>query len=281
MICQDAMNIVMHANDHSDNVLPTNNNSLEHDNSAFELLKHENDLLIELLISQDLVHIAVNSLAAINDYKSMQQSFSVKSDMLKSKIEEMWKLLISKVAFRKHTCYVRNLNGDDLLSGSKDKHLYIISLDDILKSSPIYMLSKASKSKSWLWHRRLSHLNFDTLNQLAKQGLVQGLTKLKFEKDHLCLACSLGKSKKSSQKPKADDTNQEKLHLLHMDLCGPMRVESINGKKYIMVIVDDYSRFMWVKFLRTKDEAPEVIIKCLKQIQVHLNATVRNVRTNN
>ncbi|GKG06620.1 hypothetical protein Tco_0329589 [Tanacetum coccineum] len=75
MICQDAMNIVMHANDHSDNVLPTNNNSLEHDNSAFELLKHENDLLIELLISQDLVHIAVNSLAAINDYKSMQQSF--------------------------------------------------------------------------------------------------------------------------------------------------------------------------------------------------------------
>ncbi|GJT26663.1 retrovirus-related pol polyprotein from transposon TNT 1-94 [Tanacetum coccineum] len=66
-----------------------------------------------------------------------------------------------------------------------------------------------------------------------------------------------------------------------MDLCGPMRVESINGKKYILVIVDDYSRFTWVKFLRSKDEAHDVIIKCLKQIQVRLNATVRNVRTDN
>nr|GEY25572.1 hypothetical protein [Tanacetum cinerariifolium] len=88
-------------------------------------------------------------------------------------------------------------------------------------------------------------------------GLVRGLPKLKFEKDHLCSACSLGKSKKQSHKPKFEDTNPEKLYLLHMDLCGPMRVESINGKKYILVIVDDYSRFTWVKFLGSKDEAPD------------------------
>ncbi|GJR15574.1 retrovirus-related pol polyprotein from transposon TNT 1-94 [Tanacetum coccineum] len=94
-------------------------------------------------------------------------------------------------------------------------------------------------------------------------------------------ACALGKSKKSSHQPKAEDTNQEKLYLLHMDLCGPMRVASINGKRYILVIVDDYSRFTWVRFLRTKDEAPEAIIKCIKNIQVRLNATVRNVRTDN
>ncbi|GJS52911.1 retrovirus-related pol polyprotein from transposon TNT 1-94 [Tanacetum coccineum] len=186
-----------------------------------------------------------------------------------------------EVAFRKHTCYVRNLNGDDLLSGSRDTNFYTISLDDMLKSSLICRLSKASRTKSWLWYQRLSHLNFSTLNQLVKQGLVRGLPKLKFEKDHLCSACSLGKSKKSFHKPKADDTNQEKLYLLHMDLCGLMRVESINGKKYILAIVDDYSRFMRVKFLRSKDEAPEVIIKYLKQIQVCLNAIVYNVRTNN
>ncbi|GKE41623.1 retrovirus-related pol polyprotein from transposon TNT 1-94 [Tanacetum coccineum] len=66
-----------------------------------------------------------------------------------------------------------------------------------------------------------------------------------------------------------------------MDLCGLMRVESINEKKYILVIVDDYSRFTWIKFLRSKDEAPEAIIKCIKNIQVYLNATVRNVRTDN
>ncbi|GJR30614.1 retrovirus-related pol polyprotein from transposon TNT 1-94 [Tanacetum coccineum] len=89
------------------------------------------------------------------------------------------------------------------------------------------------------------------------------------------------KSKKSSHQPKTEDTNQEKLYLLHMDLCVPMRVASINGKRYILVIVDDYSRFTWVRFLRTKDEALEAIIKCIKNIQVRLNATVRNVRTDN
>ncbi|GKA45619.1 retrovirus-related pol polyprotein from transposon TNT 1-94 [Tanacetum coccineum] len=90
-----------------------------------------------------------------------------------------------------------------------------------------------------------------------------------------------GKARRSLHKPKVGDTNQEKLYLLHMDLCGPMHVESINGKKYILVIVDDYSRFTWFKFLRSKDETREVIIKCLKQIQFRLNATVKNVRTDN
>ncbi|GKB86144.1 retrovirus-related pol polyprotein from transposon TNT 1-94 [Tanacetum coccineum] len=186
-----------------------------------------------------------------------------------------------EVAFWKNTCFIRNLEGVDLLSGSRDTNLYTISLDDMLKTSPICLLSKASKTKSWLWHRRLSHLNFGTLNKLAKDGLARGIPRLKFQKDHLCSACALGKSKKSSHQPKAEDTNQEKLYLLHMDLCGLMRVASINGKRYILVIVDDYSRFTWARFLRTKDEAPEAIIKCIKNIQVCLNATVRNVRTDN
>ncbi|GKF21046.1 retrovirus-related pol polyprotein from transposon TNT 1-94, partial [Tanacetum coccineum] len=91
----------------------------------------------------------------------------------------------------------------------------------------------------------------------------------------------MGKSKKQTHKPKSEDTNQEKLYLLHMDLCGPMRVASVNGKKYILVIVDDYSLFTWVKFLASKDEAPDFIIKFLKMIQVRLNATVKNIRTDN
>ncbi|GKE44717.1 retrovirus-related pol polyprotein from transposon TNT 1-94 [Tanacetum coccineum] len=137
----------------------------------------------------------------------------------------------------------------------------------MMSSSPICLLSKASKTKSWLWHRRLSHLNFGTINHLARHGLVRGIPKLKFEKDHLCSACAMGKSKKKPHKPKSEDTNQEKLYLLHMDLCGPMRVASVNEKKYILVIVDDYSRFTWVKCLRSKDEAPDFIIKFLKMIQ--------------
>ncbi|GJY80670.1 retrovirus-related pol polyprotein from transposon TNT 1-94 [Tanacetum coccineum] len=147
-----------------------------------------------------------------------------------------------KVAFRKHTYFVRNLEVADLLIGLKDTNLYTLLLDDMLKSSLICLLSKASKSKSWLWHQRLSDLNFGTINELAKQGLVRGLPKLKYEKDHLCSACSLGKSKKHTHKPKSEDSTREKLYLLHMDLCNPMRTESINGNKYILVIVDDYSR---------------------------------------
>ncbi|GKE06694.1 retrovirus-related pol polyprotein from transposon TNT 1-94, partial [Tanacetum coccineum] len=186
-----------------------------------------------------------------------------------------------EVAFRKHTCFVRDINGADLLKGSRSTNLYTISIDDMMKSSPICLLSKASKSKSWLWHRRLNHLNFGTINDLARKDLVRGLPRLKFEKDHLCSACQLGKSKKFSHKPKSENTNMEVLHTLHMDLCGPMRVQSIKGKKYILVIVDDYSRFTWVKFLRSKDETPEFVINFLKQIQVGLNKTVRYIRTDN
>nr|GEU75816.1 integrase, catalytic region, zinc finger, CCHC-type, peptidase aspartic, catalytic [Tanacetum cinerariifolium] len=132
-----------------------------------------------------------------------------------------------EVAFRHHTCFIRNLNGVDLLTGSRGNNLYTLSLQDMMASSPICLLSKASKTKSWLWHHRLSHMNFGAINHLARQCLVRGLPKLKFEKDHLCSACAMGKSTKKSHKPKFEDTNQEKLYLLHMDLCGPMRVESM------------------------------------------------------
>ncbi|GJT11190.1 retrovirus-related pol polyprotein from transposon TNT 1-94 [Tanacetum coccineum] len=160
-----------------------------------------------------------------------------------------------EVAFRQHTCFIRNLEGVDLLTGSRGNNLYTLSLGDMMASSPICLLSKASKTKSWLWHRRLSHLNFGAINHLARHSL--------------------------QEEPKYEDTNQEKLYLLHMDLCGPMRVASINGNKYILVIVDDYSRFTWVKFLRSKDEALDFIIKFLKMIQVRLKVTVRRIRTDN
>ncbi|GJU33181.1 retrovirus-related pol polyprotein from transposon TNT 1-94 [Tanacetum coccineum] len=150
-----------------------------------------------------------------------------------------------------------------------------------MASSPICLFSKASKTKSWLWHRRLSHLNFGEINHLARHGLVQGLPKLKFEKDHLCSTCAIGKSKKKPYKPKSEDTNQEKLYLLHMNLCGPIRVASVNGKKYILFIVYDYSRFTWIKCLRSKDKAPDFIIKFLKMIQVRLKTPVRRIRTYN
>ncbi|GKD37801.1 retrovirus-related pol polyprotein from transposon TNT 1-94 [Tanacetum coccineum] len=162
-----------------------------------------------------------------------------------------------EVAFRKHTCFVRNLEGVDLLSGSRGSNLYTISMEEMMKSSPICLHFKASKTKSWLWHHRLSHLKFWTINQLTKQGLVKDFPKLKYAKDHLCSTCQMGKSKKESHKPKPEPSTNHKLQMLHMDLCRPMR------------------------FLRTKDETQDVIIKFLKQAQVSLQATVRYLRTDN
>ncbi|GJU77915.1 retrovirus-related pol polyprotein from transposon TNT 1-94 [Tanacetum coccineum] len=147
-----------------------------------------------------------------------------------------------EVAFRKHSCYVRNEDCVDLLKGSRGSNLYTISVEDVMKSSPICLLSKASKNKSLLWHRWLNHLNFDTINDLARKDLVRGLPRLKFEKDHFCLACQLGKSKKYTHKPKSENTIMEVLHTLYMDLCLPMRVQSINKKKYILVINDVVKR---------------------------------------
>ncbi|GKD43915.1 retrovirus-related pol polyprotein from transposon TNT 1-94, partial [Tanacetum coccineum] len=134
---------------------------------------------------------------------------------------------VEGLAFRKHTYFIRDLNSVDLLKGSRGLNLYTLSVEDLLLSSPICLLSKASKTKSCLWHRRLSHLNFDYITSLAKQGLVRGLTKLKYQKDHLCSAYALGKRKKHSHKPKAEESIQEKLYLLHMDLLRPMRFKDI------------------------------------------------------
>ncbi|GJW52516.1 retrovirus-related pol polyprotein from transposon TNT 1-94 [Tanacetum coccineum] len=120
-----------------------------------------------------------------------------------------------------------------------------------------------------------------TLNELARNDLVRGLPMLKYDKDHLCPSCQLGKSKKASHPIKTTNTNTEVLHTLHMDLCGPMRSESINKKKYVLVIVDDYTRFGWVQFLQSKDETPHAIEKFIVQTQRALNATVRFVRTDN
>nr|GEV76381.1 hypothetical protein [Tanacetum cinerariifolium] len=98
-----------------------------------------------------------------------------------------------EVDFCQHTCFIRNLDGVDLLTGSRGNNLYTLPLQYMMASSPICLLSKASKTKSWLWHHRLSHLNFGAINHLARQGLVRGLPKLKYKKDHLCSACAMGK----------------------------------------------------------------------------------------
>nr|GEW32937.1 integrase, catalytic region, zinc finger, CCHC-type, peptidase aspartic, catalytic [Tanacetum cinerariifolium] len=102
-----------------------------------------------------------------------------------------------EVAFRKSTCYIHDLKGNDLLTGSRGTDLYSITLQDTNSPNPICLMAKATSSQAWLWHRRLSHLNFDTINLLSKNDIVVGLQKLKFVKDHLCSLVSWGKPSES------------------------------------------------------------------------------------
>nr|GEW16429.1 integrase, catalytic region, zinc finger, CCHC-type, peptidase aspartic, catalytic [Tanacetum cinerariifolium] len=165
-----------------------------------------------------------------------------------------------EVAFRQHTCFICNLDGVDLLTWSRGNNLYTLSLKDMMASSPIYLFSKASKNKSWFWHCCLSHLNFGVINHLARQGLVRGLPKLKFKKDHLCSACAMGKSKNKSHKPKSEDTNQEKLYLLHMDLCGFIRVESVGISHETSVALSPQQNGVVERRNRTLPEAARTML---------------------
>nr|GEZ59745.1 hypothetical protein [Tanacetum cinerariifolium] len=137
-------------------------------------------------------------------------------------------------------------DGVDLLTGDRSSNLYTIALNEVASNFSICLLAKASSSQSWLWHQRLSYLNFATINNLVKNNLVQGLPKMKFKKDHLCSACEQGKIHRKHHKSKTAFASNKPLYLLHMDLCGPMRVESIDEKRYVLVVVDDYSQYTWI-----------------------------------
>nr|GEZ98598.1 hypothetical protein [Tanacetum cinerariifolium] len=124
-------------------------------------------------------------------------------------------------------------------------------------------MAKASPIQAWLWHRRLSHLNLDYINLLSKKDIVIGLPRLKYVKDQLCSSCELSKAKRSSFKSKVVPSSKGRLNFLHMNLCGPMRVASINEKKYILVIVDDYSRYTWTLDGENLDKMKENRDQCI------------------
>ncbi|KAJ9558311.1 hypothetical protein OSB04_012925 [Centaurea solstitialis] len=186
-----------------------------------------------------------------------------------------------EVNFRETRCCVRTYDGHELIEGTRRSNLYTVNFRKQRPFTEVCLLSKATFNQNVLWHRRLSHLNYATINQLAKTGLVTGLPSLRFTKEQLCSACEMGKIKKSSHKLKVEHNTSKPLQLLHMDLCGPMRVQSINGRKYVLVIVDDFSRYTWVNFLRSKDGASDIIISFIRNVQVRLQLPVQVIRTDN
>ncbi|GJV26521.1 integrase, catalytic region, zinc finger, CCHC-type containing protein [Tanacetum coccineum] len=159
-----------------------------------------------------------------------------------------------EVAFRSNTCYVQNLKGDDLLTGSRDSILYTISISEVASSSPVCLMSRATSTKSWLWHRRLSNLKFD---------------------------CEQGKSKKASLPPKLVPRTESKLELLHMDLFGPMRVASINvSDNSATNTLDNENTSSSSSIVVEEDKAPQIVSSSVEQIVTEPNSLILNENAN-
>ncbi|GJR12076.1 putative ribonuclease H-like domain-containing protein [Tanacetum coccineum] len=169
-----------------------------------------------------------------------------------------------------------------LLKIPRQNNMYSFNLENIVPSGGLAcLIAKATTDESNKWHRRLGHVNFKNLNKLVKGNLVRGLPSKIFQNDHTCVACQKGKQHKASCKAKAVSSISQTLQLLHMDLFGPTSVRSLNHKTYCLVITDDFSRFSWVFFLRTKDETSAILKDFIRQIENQLNQKVKTIRSDN
>ena len=186
------------------------------------------------------------------------------------------------VDFRKDKCLITYKKDEKLaLLGVRKGNLFIADLSSTSDGEMKCFYSKASSEQSWLWHKKLSHLNFKTMNSLVKRELVRGLPVMEYQQEGLCEACEKGKSKKASHRSKKLTSISEPLQLIHMDLFGPVNVMSLSRKKYALVMVDDYSKYTWVLFLHSKDEATQMIIDHIKKIEVEAKLPVRTIRSDN
>ncbi|GKD74302.1 putative ribonuclease H-like domain-containing protein [Tanacetum coccineum] len=169
-----------------------------------------------------------------------------------------------------------------VLRAPRKDDVYSLDLKNIVPSGGITCLyANATADESKLWHRRLGHVNFKNINKLVKGHLVRGLPSKVFVNDHTCVACKKGKQHKASCKAKLERIIRKPLELLHMDLFGPVSVESINKKRYCLVVTDDFSRFSWVFFLATKDETSEILCKFIIGLENQLNHNVKIIRCDN
>ncbi|GJY32922.1 putative ribonuclease H-like domain-containing protein [Tanacetum coccineum] len=169
-----------------------------------------------------------------------------------------------------------------LLKIPRQNNMYSFDLKNVVPSGDLTCLfAKATIDESNLWHRRLGHINFKTMNKLVRGNLVRGLPSKLFENDHTCVACQKGKQHKASCKTKTVSSICKPLQLLHMDLFGPVSVRSINRKSYCLVVTDDFSRFSWVFFLATKDETPEILKNFITGIENQIDHKVKTIRCDN
>nr|GEW37045.1 ribonuclease H-like domain-containing protein [Tanacetum cinerariifolium] len=192
------------------------------------------------------------------------------------------------VLFTDSKCIVLGRNfklSDDanvLLRTPRQHNMYLIDLNNIVPHKDLTCLvAKASADECMLWHRRLCHLNFKTMNKLVRYNLVRGLSTKCFENDHSYTACLKGKQHKASCKSKLVNSVTKPLHTLHMDLCGPTSISSIRHKWYCLVVTNDFSRFTWTFFLKSKDETSGILRKFITEIENLKDLKVKIIRCDN
>nr|GEW58198.1 putative ribonuclease H-like domain-containing protein [Tanacetum cinerariifolium] len=164
----------------------------------------------------------------------------------------------------------------------RQNNMYSVDLKNIVpKGSLTCLFAKATSDESKLWHRRLGHLNFKTMNKLVKRNIVRGLPSNFFENDQTCVACQKGKQHRASRKTKVENSISIPLHLLHMDLFGLTFVKSLNKKMHCLVVTDDYSRFTWVFFLGTKYETSGTLKSFITRVENLVNLKVKVIKCDN
>nr|GEU92997.1 hypothetical protein [Tanacetum cinerariifolium] len=174
------------------------------------------------------------------------------------------------------------INSKVLLRVPRDNNMYNVNLKNIVPSGDLTCLfAKSTLDESNLWHRRMAHVNFKTINKLVKGNLVRGLPTKVFENDHTCVACKKGKQHRASCKTKPVSSVDQPLFRLHMDLFGLTFVKILNKKSYCLVVTDDYSRFTWVFFLATKDETTPILKTFLTGLENQLSLKVKVIRSDN
>ena len=184
----------------------------------------------------------------------------------------------NSVSFNSNVCQIINDDtGDVVLEGTRSGNTYTVDLNQVPNSS-LTCLS-VIEDDPLLWHKRFGHASFSLLDKLRSKELVEGLPSINFQKDRVCDACVRGKQTRISFKSKKYISSKNPLELIHMDLCGPMRIQSRSGKRYVMVIVDDFSRFTWVFFLVSKDETFDEFVAFAKKEQRRTGCPLVHLRS--
>ncbi|GKB15594.1 putative ribonuclease H-like domain-containing protein [Tanacetum coccineum] len=215
----------------------------------------------------------------LNDYQDIDGGFLAFGGSARGgKITGKGKIRTYNVLFTKTECLVSSPDfklldeSQILLRVPRQNNMYNFDLKNVAPSGDLTCLfAKATINESKLWHRRLGHVNFKTMNKLVKGNLVRGLHLKIFNNDHTCVACQKEKQHNASCKAKLMSSISQPLHMLHMDLFGSTSVRSINHKTYCLVVTDDFSRFSWVFFLASKDETSGILKRFITEIENQLN----------